>query len=63
MFNKLVVIEPINVLEFHKEKLKKIAKQVVFYDDIPLNDELIINRISDADAVLLSYTSYAFTIL
>ena len=58
MFNKLVVIEPINVLEFHKEKLKKIAKQVVFYDDIPLNDELIINRISDADAVLLSYTSY-----
>ena len=29
MFNKLVVIEPINVLEFHKEKLKKIAKQAM----------------------------------
>ena len=58
MFNKLVVIEPINVLDYHKEKLKEIAKQVVLYDDIPLNDELIINRIGDADAVLLSYTSY-----
>lgn len=58
MFNKLVVIEPINVLDYHKEKLKEIAKQVILYDDIPLNDELIINRIGDADAVLLSYTSY-----
>lgn len=58
MFNKLVVIEPINILDYHKEKLKELAKQVVFYDDIPLNDELIINRIGDSDAVLLSYTSY-----
>ena len=58
MFNKIVVIEPINILEFHKNKLKELAKEVIFYNDIPLNDELIIERIADADAVLLSYTSY-----
>lgn len=57
MFNKLVVIEPINMLPSYKEKLSEYAKEVIFYDDIPTDDEVIINRIDDADAVLLSYTS------
>jgi lactate dehydrogenase-like 2-hydroxyacid dehydrogenase len=57
MFNKLVVIEPINMLPSYKEKLSEYAKEVIFYDDIPTDDEVIIKRIDDADAVLLSYTS------
>ena len=44
MFNKLVVIEPINMLSSYKEKLSKYAKEVIFYDDIPESDEIIINR-------------------
>lgn len=57
MFNKLVMIEPINIFETHKNELKKYAKEVIQYNDIPKTDDEIIERISDADAVLLSYTS------
>ena len=57
MFNKLVIIEPINMLPMHVEKLNEIAKEVIYYKDIPNNDDEIIKRIDDADAVLLSYTS------
>ena len=58
MFNKLVIIEKINVMEEHINKLNDIAKQVIYYKDLPNNDAQIIERIDDADAVLLSYTSY-----
>lgn len=57
MFKKLVIIEPINMLTIHKEKLKKIAGEVIEYFDIPKDDYEIIKRIADSDAVLLSYTS------
>ena len=57
MFNKLVMIEPINIFEIHKNELKKYAKEIIEYNDIPKDDDEIIERISDADAVLLSYTS------
>jgi lactate dehydrogenase-like 2-hydroxyacid dehydrogenase len=57
MFNKLVMIEPINIFDIHKSKLKNYAKEVIEYKDMPENDDEIIKRISDADAVLLSYTS------
>lgn len=57
MFNKLVVIEPINILDVHKKELYKVSKEVIFYNDMPSSDEEIIKRINDADAVLLSYTS------
>ena len=57
MFKKLVIIEPINMLPMHVEKLNEIAKEVIYYKDIPNNDDEIIKRIDDADAVLLSYTS------
>ena len=58
MFNKLVIIEKINVLDEHINKLNDIAKQVIYYKDLPTSDMQIIERIDDADAVLLSYTSY-----
>lgn len=58
MFNKLVIIEPINMLDLHLNKLNKIAKEIIYYKDIPQNDEEIIKRIADSDAVLLSYTSH-----
>lgn len=57
MFKKLVIIEPINMLDIHKEKLKEIAFEVIEYNTIPYDDNEIIKRISDSDAVLLSYTS------
>lgn len=57
MFNKIVVIEPINMLDIHKKELTELAKNVIFYQDIPNTDEEKIKRIGDADCVLLSYTS------
>ena len=58
MFNKLVIIEQINIPDTHIDKLNEIAKKVIYYKDLPNSDEEIITRIDDADAVLLSYTSY-----
>ena len=57
MFKKLVIIEPINMLDFHLKELNKYALEINYFKDIPINDEEIIKRINDADAVLLSYTS------
>lgn len=57
MFKKLVAIEPINIFDKHKDELKMYAEEVILYQDMPKSDIEIINRIADADAVLLSYTS------
>jgi len=57
MFKKLVAIEPVSLVSSAEEKLISFAEDVVMYLDIPEDDEEIANRIGDADAVLLSYTS------
>lgn len=57
MFKKLVIIEPINMLDMHVKKLDEIANEVLYYKNIPSSDDEIIKRIGDADAVLLSFTS------
>lgn len=57
MFKKLVAIEPVNLIPSAKQKLHDYAKEVVLFDDVPQDDAEIIDRIGDADAVLLSYTS------
>ena len=57
MFEKLVAIEPVSLVEEAEKELCQYAREVVQYDDIPADDDEIIKRIGDADAVLLSYTS------
>lgn len=57
MFRKLVAIEPVSLVVEAEKKLYDYAEEVVLYPDIPADDEEIIRRIGDADAVLLSYTS------
>ncbi|NBH71784.1 dihydrofolate reductase [Clostridiaceae bacterium] len=57
MFEKLVAIEPVSLVLPAQEELKKYAKEVVLYDDIPADEEEIARRIGDADGVLVSYTS------
>lgn len=56
-FKKLVAIEPVSLIPSAEKKLYKLAETVVMYDDIPADDREIAERVSDADAVLLSYTS------
>lgn len=57
MFEKIVVIEPIGIDYKTEEMLKKYAREVIFYADIPRDNDEIIKRIDDADGVLISYTS------
>lgn len=57
MFQKIVAIEPTGLIPSAVEKLGSFAREVVLYDDFPESDQAIINRIGDADAVLISYTS------
>lgn len=57
MFNKLVIIEPINMLDIHVKKLSEISKEVIYYKDRPENDDEIIKRIDDADALLVSFST------
>lgn len=57
MFQKLVAIEPLSLIPSAEKALYSFADKVVMYNDIPVDDQEIISRIADADAVLLSYTS------
>lgn len=57
MFHKLVAIEPVSLIPSAEQKLHDYAKKVIMFDDIPKDNKEIIQRIGDADAVLLSYTS------
>ena len=57
MFRKLVAIEPVSLIPSAEEKLHDYAREVVLYRDVPTDDEEILRRIADADAVLVSYTS------
>ena len=57
MFQKLVAIEPVSLIPSAEKELFQYAKEVVLFDDIPADDDEIVRRIGDADAVLLRYTS------
>lgn len=57
MFEKIVAIEPVNMLPEAEAKLKEYAKEVVLFPDIPQSNEEIIRRIGSADAALVSWTS------
>lgn len=57
MFKKLVAIEPVSLVDWAEKKLYEYAEKVVLYEDVPEDDEEILRRIGDADAVLVSYTS------
>ena len=56
-FRKLVAIEPISLIPSAEQMLSSYADEVIMYSDIPESDDVIAERIGNADAVLLSYTS------
>lgn len=58
MFKKLVAIEPVSLVPSAEKELYSYAEEVILYQDIPTSENEIAARIEDADAVLLSYTSY-----
>ncbi len=57
MLNKLVAIEPVSLIPSAEKQLHNFAEKVVMHQDIPANNNEILKRIGDADAILLSYTT------
>ena len=57
MFEKIVVVDSTGLNTWGVERLKEFGKEVVFYTGIPKTDEEIVNRIGDADCVLVSYNT------
>ena len=57
MFNKLIAIEPVGLVQNAKKQLHNFAKEVILYNDIPTDADEICKRIGNAEAVLLSYTT------
>lgn len=55
MFNKIVIVEPVLVTDEGVEELKKYCKELIYYKKDTTNDEDTINRIGDADCILVSY--------
>jgi len=55
MFKKIVAIDPVGMVPEAEKELHELAKEVVFHNDVPKDNAEIIERIGDADAVLLSY--------
>lgn len=56
-FRKMVAIEPTKLLPEWDDRLRGCADSSVFYEGIPTSTAEIVDRIADADCVLLSYTS------
>ena len=52
MFHKLVAIEPVSLIPSAEQELHQYAEEVTLYRDIPADDDEIVRRIGDADAVL-----------
>ena len=61
MFQKIVAVEPVNLLPAAKERLHEFAKEVVLYDSLPADDEEIIRRVyreGMANRFLASFTRF-----
>ena len=56
-FKKIVAVDPVSIIDSGREELKNYADEIVFYSDYPKDDTEIINRIDNADGVLVSYAT------
>lgn len=64
MFNKLVAVEPLNLLPETEASFRKYAETFELYPTLPKNEEEIVERIKDADGVLLNlYTPLSKEVL
>lgn len=57
MFNKIVSVDYTGLVPEVKEALSLIGKEVVYYDDYPTDKETIIQRVHDADVILVSWNT------
>ncbi len=56
-FNKIISVDNTGLEKWVKKELEEIAHEVVFYDDFPKDNDVIISRISDAECLLVSWNT------
>ena len=56
-FDLLVMVDNTGIAEFALPALQLLAEDVVYYDDFPTDQETIVERIREADAVLVSWNT------
>ena len=56
-FDLLVMVDNTGIAEFVLPQLEVVCEQLICYDDFPTDDEEILMRIKDADAVLVSWNT------
>lgn len=57
MFRKTVVIDPTGMNAWAQQRLRELSEEVIFYEQIPRDEEEIVRRIDKADAVFVSYNT------
>lgn len=57
MFEKIVVVDPTGLNKKAEKQLADLGKTVIFYTDISKTEKELIQRIGDADCVLVSYNT------
>ena len=56
-FKKIVAVDPVSIIDNGREELKNYADKVIFHSNYPKDDTEIIDRIGNADGVLVSYAT------
>lgn len=56
-FKKLVAAAPVNLVGWARDELKEYADEVVFYPEQPKDNEELLERVQDADAVLVGFAT------
>lgn len=57
MFNKIVSVDFTGMTPDVKKEMESLANEVVFYDDYPTDNHVIIERVKDADVILVSWNT------
>lgn len=57
MFEKIVIVDPTGLNKKAEKRLADLGKTVNFYTDIPKTEKELIQRIGDADCILVSYNT------
>ena len=57
MFKKIVIVEPVFMAKGREEELKKYCNELVVYDTNVADEKETIERIGNADCILVSYST------
>ncbi len=53
--NKIIVLDKNEFTQKQRDELKRLAKEIIFYEDLPKDDDEAIKRIDDADAIIVCW--------